>query len=607
MRPLRTVRQRVPFCTSALLCCLAFAAGCDSRQPLAPTPRGIARPALDASGSAIIGTAVVGPEHTSGVPVGPVPDSVWVVIQVSGQFDAKPNPVCSVQPPNWPCIFNAPASNFFDQRPFTSGPVQAWVVSTRTSQVPLRGTGGAVNTAGQAIGLYYGAAPGELQVLSALQNFGTQNPNPVGQISSWIFSGAYSATATRISNPLTFTGGPTGDPQGTVSFTVGTTAPLQFINPVGVGGAPPNVDWYFVPGDSVPLEYERTSQAWQVFSCWLKTTCTVTPPPNVNGRMQVVAYVEGRLVIGRSDYVRSACHSGAGGCNQEPKLVLRCDGHTDADSVTRGNRMECTTSPEPTGAAVADVRWEFQDAHGHVIPGPAGEMKWAGVMVVGGQMKVSGMVNGKPQTATLAVTVTARDWTGKITFPPEPQPEWVHGDPLKYPPTVAGDTLADGTLGKTQYPLPEPASGYGEGTGPNEGWYFFDQIPYFSPSSSHIFLNDALKPSDPFYQAQRGQQWGQQGQVVFGTRTCGQDFMRTAARHVPAHESGHYTRAKEFAEGAGAPLLESAVVFRTDPAEDSTAYNTMLRQYIAADSAIQTDWDKRSVLHVPCKLTVPTN
>ena len=61
--------------------------------------------------------------------------------------------------------------------------------------------------------------------------------------------------------------------------------------------------------------------------------------------------------------------------------------------------------------------------------------------------------------------------------------------------------------------------------------------------------------------------------------------MRTAARHVPAHESGHYTRAKGFAEGAGAPMLESA----------------------AADSAIQADWDKRNVLRVPCTLTVPAH
>lgn len=83
--------------------------------------------------------------------------------------------------------------------------------------------------------------------------------------------------------------------------------------------------------------------------------------------------------------------------------------------------------------------------------------------------------------------------------------------------------------------------------------------------------------------------------------------MRAAARHIPQHESGHYTRAIALATGAGVPLLESAAVFGSDPAEDSTAYRTMLRQYIAADSAIQTEWDHRSVLHVPCTLNVPTH
>ena len=289
---------------------------------------------------------------------------------------------------------------------------------------------------------------------------------------------------------------------------------------------------------------------------------------------------------------------------QEPKLGLKCDGRAGADSVIRGNRMECIVSSEPAGAALANVRWQFEDEQGHAIAGPSGgDLNWGGVMVVGGKMQVTATLSDKPVAAVVAVTVTPRDWTGKITFPPEPQPTWVRGDPLKYPPTMTGDTLADGTLGKARYPHPEPASGYGEGTGPNAGWYFLDQLPYFSPSSSQIFLNVALQPSDPFYQAQRGQQ----GQLVFGTRACGQDFMRAAARHVPAHESGHYTRAKGFAEGAGAPLLESAAVFGTDPAADSTAYKTMFRTYLAEDSAIQDDWDKRNVLRVPCTLTVPTN
>jgi hypothetical protein len=476
-----------------LLCCIAAASGCDSRQLLAPTARTAGPAGRDASSeSAVLGMAMVAPEQTAGVPLAPAPESTWVVIQVGGQYDAKVNPGCSAQPPNWPCIFNAPASNFFDQRPFTSGPVQAWVVSTRTSQVQLRGTGGAVNTAGQAIGLYYGAAPGQLLVLSALQNFGTQNPNPVGQISSWIFSGQYSATATRISNPLTFTGGPTGDPQGTASFTVGTTAPLQFINPPGVNGPAPNVDWYFVPGDSVPLEYERSSQAWQVFSCFQRITCNVTPPPGLNGRMQVVAYVEGRLVIGRSDYVRGG---------QEPKLSLSCNGHTDSVSVVRTESVTCVALAQPTGAQLRVTSWTFEGGGQTISRDPAStqEAQWRGMMVVSGKISVTGTVNGSASSASAVVTVMDRRWPEAPPRVSERQdgcaaPGVDAGCILKYPP----DTVSH--LGKTQsfsHHAPLRSRAAHVEVGPNAGFSYVGGAgsPYVHDSIV-VHLNRALFDDD---------------------------------------------------------------------------------------------------------------
>jgi hypothetical protein len=435
------IRPRIPPCALPLLCCLAVAVGCDSRQLLAPGLRTPAAPAMESSDDAsVIGAATVAPENTGGVPVGPVSDSTWVVVQVSGQFDARANPECAAQPPNWPCIFNSPASNFYEPAPFTSGPVQAWVVSTRTRQVPLRGTGGAANTAGQAVGLYFGEAPGSLVVLSAMQNFGTQNPNPVGPVSSWMFSGEYNATARRIPNPLTFSGGPTGDAGGAVTFTVETTAPLLFINPVGVpASAPPgSVDWYFVPGDSVPLEYERTSQAWQVFSCWLRTTCTVTPPANLNGRMQVVAYVEGRLVIGRSDYVRA---------KPSPKLELRCTPNT----VKRYDGVVCEVTARP-GGSLKVSKWWFDDGHGHIVrpsdPEQDSAFYWGGRMVVSGTVHVEGKIDDRvvpPDSAI--ITVEPRTWS--FSYPAEPPHTFDRGDSLPYPPvTQYGQKIGDGVLGR---------------------------------------------------------------------------------------------------------------------------------------------------------------
>jgi hypothetical protein len=407
----------------------------------------------------------------------------------------------------------------------------------------------------------------------AVQVYGNSGPT----IDSYIIDGTYTVSASEIASPIRVTEAGAGA-DGTRTFTVEPLYGLQFINPMEFHSPPGAVEWHFFPGDSVGEAPADETYAIRVGDCRYQTTCSFRPPGP--GRMQVEVYVETQPARVRSGM-------GPDG-QQEPKLVLTCDSTT----LHRGTRIHCRAGTEPAGATVTDLTWEFHDDYGHTITGPAGEDIWAGIMVVDGQMKVSGTVTGKPQIATLAVAVLPRDWTNKVAFPPEPEPEWTKAAPLVYPPTIAGDTLADGTLGLTKYPLPEAATGFGEGTGPNDGWYFFDQAPYFATGKAHIYLNVALRPSDPFYQAQRGTP----GHVVMGTPECGPDFMRLAARHVPAHESGHYSRAKAPAESAeGNQMFESAIVFGSSPADDSTACNSMLRRYLEADNAQQADWDKRNV------------
>lgn len=224
-------------------------------------------------------------------------------------------------------------------------------------------------------------------------------------------------------------------------------------------------------------------------------------------------------------------------------------------------------------------------------------------MVVSGEMKLGAKVNGQAQNASITISVAVRDWSNQMTFPPEPEPEWVSGPPLVYPPIIQGDTLADGTLGLTTWPKPEPASGYGEGSGPNAGWFFLDRPPYFSPRQSHIYLNNALKPSDPFWQAQQGPP---PGQVVMGRAACGPDFMRLAARHISQHEHGHYSQAKALAESTlGATLLEGAIHWG-DPVSEE-AMDSLIQNYLRADRAQVAHWDSVSVLHVTCDFTRPRN
>ena len=104
--------------------------------------------------------------------------------------------------------------------------------------------------------------------------------------------------------------------------------------------------------------------------------------------------------------------------------------------------------------------------------------------------------------------------------------------------------------------------------------------------------------NDPFYRAQRGNQ----GQVAFGKPACGQEFMRHAARHVPAHESGHYSRAKNFTESPeGAAMLEAAIHFG-DPVEPEQV-DAAFAAYLQASDAIQDRWDSTNVLHANCQFT----
>jgi hypothetical protein len=429
------------------------------------------------------------------VPVGPVQKSTWVVVQVSGQYTATPNPACGTAPPNWPCILNPPASSFYAPAPFSSGPVQAWVASGGTSAIPLRGTAGAANTAGQAVGLYFAPAAGTLMIRSAVENYITPNPNPGAQVSSWIISGTYNATATKISNPLTFSGSLTGAPDGTVTFTVGTTAPLLFINPNGVPASSPpgDVDWYIVPGDAVPLTYERTSPAYQIFACYRKNTCTYTPPPNLNGRMQVAAYVEGQLVIGRSDYVRNAapCLPGGSGCTDGPRLQVTCQ----PSGPVRGDTVSCrswVTPAQPftvTRREAVAPRLYLVDSIPHAYA--SGEVDvWRGPAITKTRVIVQVTITG--QTNPLR---------GRAEFDPNPRPwpaynitnprvdtlvdrasmEWVPSDSTAY-----GGTYL--------YPLDiHHTPLFRATTGPNAGLAMLGAQPlYRDPHIAHIYLHPAI-------------------------------------------------------------------------------------------------------------------
>jgi hypothetical protein len=537
---------------------LAIAAGllvsaCEQPQLTAPVvPASAGVPRASVTEPVQLGSATLTAPSTGTVPVGSAPDSTWVMIHAAGQLKAVDSGACGHTPPNWPCTFPAPWTAYETAFPFTSGPVLITrQFATRSTDVPMRG----LSADGEAVGLIPPDQAAEVLAQLVLNNPEAYNPNPPPtnpQAHPYIITGTYSVTATAIPVPLVLTGGRTGDSLGTVSYTVSPQSPFLFINPRGdpswyPAGAP---EWYFVPGDSVAPVWNRYESSDLIYDCWHLYTCTWTPPAGQNGRIEVHASVETWRARIRSDYVRlKACHFTPGplgsraarysvsgtGCTQEPKLVLRCDGHTDADSVRRGNPVDCTVSVDPSTVALTNLKWQFQDDSLHTIPGPAGEAReWSGVMVVGGKMQVSATVQGSQLTAEVPVTVLPRNWVDKRVPLREVyqrcgRAAFGAACPLWYPPRVAHE-LAEGRA--------EPNRDWGVKarsvilqSGPNKGWAYIAGADAPIPFTEYlIHYSDLFQhPSDLWWQTRTDPDC----QTAAGV----QDLFNAAS----AHERLHYT------------------------------------------------------------------
>ncbi len=201
---------------AAAILSLALAAACDSRQLTGP---GVAErpvpPRPWVTTPAQLGSAGLGAPSTEWANVSELPESTWVVVRASGPVDATRNHACDFQPPNWPCIFNPPTSDF-SALPLNTGPVElVRYAGAQWSWVYLRGTGGKAGTVGNAVGILFVDRAGfALSGRLNLNNPIAYNPNPCCSPTAWVITGSYAVTATAIPSPLIFSGGPTGDSLG---------------------------------------------------------------------------------------------------------------------------------------------------------------------------------------------------------------------------------------------------------------------------------------------------------------------------------------------------------------------------------------------------------
>jgi hypothetical protein len=119
--------------TGSLLAWSMMLASCDARTPTAPEDRPQAESArLSAESAGMLGSGFLAPPPTSApgdvssLPLelfATVGQPTWVVVNVQGQLQMKPNPECQFTSPNWPC-HPGPISYDFGTSPWDGGPVR---------------------------------------------------------------------------------------------------------------------------------------------------------------------------------------------------------------------------------------------------------------------------------------------------------------------------------------------------------------------------------------------------------------------------------------------------------------------------------------------------
>jgi hypothetical protein len=253
--------------------------------------------------------------------------------------------------------------------------------------------------------------------------------------------------------------------------------------------------------------------------------------------------------------------------DEQPRAVLTCE---DDDgplgpanpSMVRGTAIFCEITA-PGGSTVQPTRWRFTSTGGGItVDRPAtevGETVWSGTMVTSGTITVEAKVGGRQvEPLQASVTVVPRKWN-PLTYPQEPQPVYLGEPDFPYPPDRELPS-GEGSSYESRWGHFKSAglSFKGQrGDGPNDGFSFVTGVQF---GALAIELNRALKPDDPFYQAQRPDP-----RRIYSQPPCDQAFMAHAATFVLAHEREHYRIAKEFFESAEtASALEALIAYNAD-------------------------------------------
>jgi hypothetical protein len=235
-------------------------------------------------------------------------------------------------------------------------------------------------------------------------------------------------------------------------------------------------------------------------------------------------------------------------------LIARCE----PAHLVRGEQVACVARLEPPGPFLLLEKRAIARGRPLVDPSQArfesgGEVHWSGPAVLDTEVLIRVRTPEGELVARAAFTVEPRRWPALQL--PGIVASWNYGDDEMFggwPPRGRADGLVvDGTLAALRVSQASPPVAYAE-EGPDARWLYVGRPA--PPPSAHAYVSRALRPGDPFYQAQRGERGGIQS-------PCGasdlEDLRRRLLEHEGAAVSDHPSHFRESQAAFGRRDLQA--------------------------------------------------
>jgi len=291
-------------------------------------------------------------------------------------------------------------------------------------------------------------------------------------------------------------------------------------------------------------------------------------------------------------------------------LIARCE----PAHVVRGEQVTCVARLEPPGPflllekrAVANRKLLVDPSHARFESG--GEVHWAGPAVLDTDVRILVRAGEEDLLARASFTVEPRRWP-RLQLPGIVAP-WDYGDDEMFggwPPRGRPDGLVlDGTLAALRVSQASPLVAYAE-EGPDARWLYVGRPA--PPPSAHAYLSRALRPGDPFYLAQRGEQGGIQSK-------CGARDLENLRRRLLEHEGSAVSdRPSHFRESQATfdrrdlqAELEAQALFYDDAVNGPTLgerLEALITDALSQMTREQTSTvDREAPVILGCRLTRP--